>query len=295
MANPITHCLERLNLGDDVKVRQRAEEFQGQLSSMPNKMFDKGPNLKAVICIQLAYESLKNHDWDIKLGAQLAGCTKAAYEAALSKVRQHLNIQPVVTLDMLAVAIGSTTMLKHANILWTEFTAVYLNKLTGAKKINAQKELEQSCWKGAVIYTCAKAYGTHLDKNKLHTLCGCSTAELNKSIKVVKEMCDKSLAKIKNESTTSERTSRKRKEPETVEDEGKKGDPKKDRKGKEKEVQNNSKKKKLPNKPDDINIKAKVKPVSGITSMIMYQDYTKSRVYKDYKKWRTNLIRELSS
>lgn len=64
---------------------------------------------------------------------------------------------------MLAVAIGSTTMLKHANVLWEEFTTIYLNKLTGAKKINAQKELEQSCWKGAVIYNCAKAYGVSLN------------------------------------------------------------------------------------------------------------------------------------
>lgn len=56
MANPIVHCLDRLNLGDNVKIKQRAEQFQGQLSSVPNKIFDKGPNLKAVICIQLAYE-----------------------------------------------------------------------------------------------------------------------------------------------------------------------------------------------------------------------------------------------
>lgn len=56
MANPITHCLERLNLADNVKVKQRAEQFQGQLSRTPNKIFDKGPNLKSVVCIQLAYE-----------------------------------------------------------------------------------------------------------------------------------------------------------------------------------------------------------------------------------------------
>lgn len=56
MANPITHCLDRLNLADNVKVKQRAEEFQGKLTNTPNKIFEKGPNLKPVICIQLAYE-----------------------------------------------------------------------------------------------------------------------------------------------------------------------------------------------------------------------------------------------
>ena len=62
-------------------------------------------------------------------------------------------------MDMLAVALGSTTMLTQANKLWNEFTASYTNKLTGVKKTNAQKELNQSCWKGAIMYTCAKALG----------------------------------------------------------------------------------------------------------------------------------------
>ncbi|KAI8094770.1 hypothetical protein BDF21DRAFT_330680 [Thamnidium elegans] len=162
MANPITHCLERLNLADNVKVKQRAEQFQGQLSGIPSKIFDKGPNLKSVVCIQLAYESLKNYDWDIKLGAQLAGCSLSAYESALSIVRQQLNLQSKVTLDMLAVALGSTTMLTHVNALWQDFTTSYLNKLTGAKKTNGQKELEDSCWKGAVMYICAKAFGVSI-------------------------------------------------------------------------------------------------------------------------------------
>lgn len=75
-------------------------------------------------------------------------------------VRQRLNLQPTVTLDILAVALGSTTMLSHANALWQDFTTNYLGKLSGAaKKMNAQKELEQSCWKGAIMYTCAKAFG----------------------------------------------------------------------------------------------------------------------------------------
>lgn len=63
---------------------------------------------------------------------------------------------------MLAVALGSTTMLSHANSLWDEFTTAYLNKLSGAKKLSAQKELEQSCWKGAIMYTCAKSFGVSI-------------------------------------------------------------------------------------------------------------------------------------
>ncbi|KAI7896602.1 uncharacterized protein EV154DRAFT_411116 [Mucor mucedo] len=164
MANPITHCLDRLNLGDNTKVKQRAEEFLGQLSNIPNKIFDKGPYLKAVICIQLAYESLKNYDWDAKIASQLAGCALSAYEQALSITRKQLNLQTKVTLDMLAVALGSTTMLSQANILWEAFLTKYLGKLSGAKKVNAQAEIEQSCWKGAIMYTCAKAFGVSMTR-----------------------------------------------------------------------------------------------------------------------------------
>lgn len=63
---------------------------------------------------------------------------------------------------MLAVALGSSTMLTQANILWEAFLENYLSKFTGAKKISAQTEIDQSCWKGAIMYTCAKAYGVSI-------------------------------------------------------------------------------------------------------------------------------------
>jgi hypothetical protein len=56
MTDPISHCLERLYLQDDPKIKSRAEQFNGKLSKLPAKMFDKGPNCKNVICIQLAHE-----------------------------------------------------------------------------------------------------------------------------------------------------------------------------------------------------------------------------------------------
>ena len=56
MPDLIAHCLERLNLEEPDKVKGKANQFFGQLNSLPVKLFDKGPNLKAVIAIQLAYE-----------------------------------------------------------------------------------------------------------------------------------------------------------------------------------------------------------------------------------------------
>jgi hypothetical protein len=56
MSDPLSHCLNRLNLQDDTKVKQRAQQLQGQMASLPKKLFDKGPNLNIVVCIQLAYE-----------------------------------------------------------------------------------------------------------------------------------------------------------------------------------------------------------------------------------------------
>ncbi|KAI8088069.1 uncharacterized protein B0P05DRAFT_464975 [Gilbertella persicaria] len=159
MSNLITHCLERLNLEDADKVKARAEQFYGQLSSLPVKLFDKGPNLKAAISIQLAYESLGHHDWSIKLACQLAGCTASAYDTALSNVRKQLNIQPSVTFDSLCVVLGSTTMLNPVRELWESFNTTYLEQFKGIKRANAEKELELPCWKGAVMYCCAKAFG----------------------------------------------------------------------------------------------------------------------------------------
>lgn len=69
-----------------------------------------------------------------------------------------------MTLDILAVALGSTTMLSQANTLWEAFLNNYLAKFTGVKKVNAQEEIEQSCWKGAIMYTCAKAFGVSIMK-----------------------------------------------------------------------------------------------------------------------------------
>ncbi|KAI8888634.1 hypothetical protein K501DRAFT_302765 [Backusella circina FSU 941] len=176
MADPLGHCLERLYLLDDPKIKPRAEQFNGKLSKLPAKVFDRGPNCKIVICIQLAHESLKKQGWDNKLAAQLAGCTAKSYESVLSVVRQSLDIQPTVTFDHLAVALGSSTMLKHIHALWDTFTTKYIDELKGVKKMNARKELELPCWKGAVVFVCAKALGVKKRRYFLfiwrHTLTG---------------------------------------------------------------------------------------------------------------------------
>jgi hypothetical protein len=67
-----------------------------------------------------------------------------------------------VTFEHLAVALGSTTMLKHIHTLWDKFTTKYIDELKGAKKMNAKKELELPCWKGAVVFACAKALGVNI-------------------------------------------------------------------------------------------------------------------------------------
>lgn len=108
------------------------------------------------------YDSLKKEGWNNELAAQLAGCPAKSYELTLSIVRQRLDIQPTVTFEHLAVALGSTTMLKHIHTLWDKFTTKYIDELKGAKKMNAKKELELPCWKGAVVFACAKALGVNI-------------------------------------------------------------------------------------------------------------------------------------
>ncbi|CAO0791288.1 unnamed protein product [Mucor circinelloides] len=203
MSNPITHCLERLNLEDDVKVRQRTEQFHGQLSSVPAKFFDKGPYLKVVICIQLAYESLDNLDWDIELGSRLAGCTTSAYEKALSLCRKQLDIRPTVTFEALTVALGSTTMQTPVKELWDNVVQEYPKRFTGVDKVNATKDLELAAWKGAAVFCCAKAYGETLSKDRLRTLCFCTKSELSKCIKTIEITCLAKLYELKVKSRKS--------------------------------------------------------------------------------------------
>lgn len=127
-----------------------------------------------------------------------------------------------------------------------------------------------------------------MDKGKLHSLCGCSTTELNKSIKVVKATCDKTIIELKNQSTSTARTSRRTKgsiketEEEETKEKGKLGD-------KKKVTQSKKRKASIEEEP----VKPRIKPVSGIVSMINHQDYLKTKRYAEYKKWKSDLIRDI--
>ncbi|KAK4516329.1 uncharacterized protein ATC70_011299 [Mucor velutinosus] len=210
MSNPISHCLARLNLEDDIKVKQRTEEFHGQLSSVPAKFFDSGPNLKIVVCIQLAYESLGNLDWDVGLGSRLAGCSTPAYEKALSLCRKRLDIRPTVTFDALTIALGSSTMLTPVQELWDNFVQEYPKKFTGVDRRNAIQDLEMAAWKGAAVFCCAKAHGDALSKDRLHTLCFCTKPELSQCIKTVERTCLTKLNELKVRSRKSLRNTQTR-------------------------------------------------------------------------------------
>ncbi|KAI8644702.1 hypothetical protein BD408DRAFT_412767 [Parasitella parasitica] len=301
MANPIAHCLERLNLQDDKRIKQKAVEFQGQLSSVPAKLFEKGPNCKVVVCIQLAYESLGNHGWNLELGSQLAGCKASAYEAALSKARQRLNIHPTINFEALTIALGSSTMLNPVKELWAVFDEAYQEQFTGATKLNAKKELEMPCWKGAAIYCCAKAFGEHLNKDKLHELCACTQSDLNKCIKIVEKTCVGKLIELKITTTTSARSKRSRTQSKGDAEKNSDGDTsgkkKKTKKSDQKQASKQSKKSKKrktsagdsePTAP-----KNAAKPVSGIVSMINQQDYTTTKRFKEFDQWRILMIDQL--
>lgn len=159
--NPVVHCLDRLNLGDDPSLRARAESIYGQCAKVPTKIFDMGPNCRPVVAIQLACESMSQHQgWDTKLAAQLAGCTKRQYENTVSTVRKSLNLQPNVSLESLAVAFGCTTMLSKITRVWDDFGKEYLSSIPRAQRTQASHELNDvPAWKGALFFTCAKTLG----------------------------------------------------------------------------------------------------------------------------------------
>ncbi|ORZ09275.1 hypothetical protein BCR42DRAFT_334890 [Absidia repens] len=157
--NPLNHCLERLHLGDNTKLLERAKQYQSQCASkVPVKTF-KGPNSQHVISIQLAYESLGFYDWNSKLAPELAGCSPKAYDTTMSAVRKLLNLQSTITFDTLGVTFGSTTMATHAQDLWSTFVQQHINQLGPAQQVSVKKQLESALWKAAAFYVCAKAVG----------------------------------------------------------------------------------------------------------------------------------------
>lgn len=103
--------------------------------------------------------SLQITDWDIKIAAAIAGCSLSTYESVLSTVRKALDIQPSVSFKTLAVTLGSTGLVSLAQELWTDFVPRYLDVYTGARRQAAEKEVKSPCWKGAVMFSCAKAFG----------------------------------------------------------------------------------------------------------------------------------------
>ncbi|KAI9283220.1 hypothetical protein BY458DRAFT_3653 [Sporodiniella umbellata] len=259
MSSGLRDCLERLHLGDNKRVFSQSERHLAKLNSLAGKALNKGPNCKPVVAIQLACEDLQLYDWNLNLAAQLAGCSVKAYGEVLSAARKQLDIQPAIAMNTLVTALGSTTMLSFAESLWAEFEERYRASLTGEKKNNVDEELRLSCWKGAIVFCCAKAFSDKLSKDSLCRLCSCSQKELNACIKIVESTCSKKLGEMKEDSRTPKR-----------------------KRAKETEVSGET------SRP-----KRKFNPVSGISSMVDQRDYTTTKKYKDYKVWHKTMIEQL--
>ncbi|KAG0185516.1 hypothetical protein DFQ28_009205 [Apophysomyces sp. BC1034] len=294
--NALLHCLERLHFGDDKELKERSEHFYSQCSNLvPAKVFEKGPNCKPVISIQIAYESLGRYGWDNKLAVQLSACRQGAYDSAINVVRKQLNLQPTVTFEALSVAFGCTTMLSHLSI---------------GKRMSAQEDMQLPSWKAAVFYTCAKALGESIDKSKLQTICACNQAEIKKTTKLIENTCPSTIAELKTISTKSTRTGRKRQLRQSqseADDKEKQADDK----GKEEEKGGRARKRATkaglqkntdvdpPSKGraekqargtgEDVPLAKRPPPISGIVSMINKQHYKKTKRYSDYQQWREGI------
>ncbi|CAO3617541.1 unnamed protein product [Cunninghamella blakesleeana] len=318
MAKPLDHCLERLHLNDDIKLRERAEFYQGEcINKVPQKIFDKGPNCQLVVSIQLAYESLGKFGWNNKLAAELAICTPKAYDTTITAVKKHLNLQNNITFETLGVTFGSTTLITHANDLWQFFIQHYLSKLGPAQQVTVKEQLNQSVWKAAAFFICARAFGISIDKGKLQNTCTCNSREFNKCVKLLQSECSTKLDDFKS------MTKLKRKKPINVDNDGEDGEGDEVEEGdhdnkKNKATEIKSKKRKTttavapPSKSSDNNnninnnnnsnnnnnnqvpIHSKKKTViSGIVSMIDGQDYQKSMKYANYQLWEKQIKQRL--
>ncbi|KAI7871630.1 hypothetical protein BDF14DRAFT_1763045 [Spinellus fusiger] len=293
----LMHCLERLHLGDDTELLEKADHFHSQCTThVSSRVFGKGPQIKSVISIHLAYENLGRRTWDSKLAAELSGCKPSVYDSAVVLVRKSLHIVPTVSFESLAVALGCTTMMSQIQELWSTFQQTYLGQLSAAKRISAQEELTQTVWKGATVYVCAKAFGESITKGHLQSMCACSPVELTKSIKTMQEQCKTFIGALKKKSThTLTKPSEKRKRGEDAENDSTcTSASKKTKVPKEKGSTVSLTTKRLEN---DLPVRRleRNKPISGIVSMIPRQDYKHTQRYKEYLEWHQGLVARLSS
>jgi hypothetical protein len=59
--DPIEQSLNRLNLGDNQKLKERAQYYYSQCSKVPPRVFSKGMNARPIISIHLACERYDIH------------------------------------------------------------------------------------------------------------------------------------------------------------------------------------------------------------------------------------------
>ncbi|KAI9288867.1 hypothetical protein BC943DRAFT_315460 [Umbelopsis sp. AD052] len=321
--DPIEQSLNRLNLGDNQKLKERAQYYYSQCSKVPPRVFSKGMNARPIISIHLACESLGISDFDQTIATRLAMCTPPTYANTLNGVRKCLNIQPKVTMKTIGVALGCTSMIPYVEKFFEEFQARYLESLSAAKRIAAGDDLELASWKASAFYICSKALGAKLDKESLSKLCSCTSLDLTRVAKIMDEHCKDLIVQLKKENTRSARPSRKANEDD---DEGQEEESEakkkrhlkrqrtksdlstkenKEEDSKESQVRKKSKLDELPtdnvktkeSRPEKVSIvlEKRKAPVSGIVSMIPGQHYKDTKRYRDYVEWREAKIKAIRS
>jgi hypothetical protein len=78
--DPVLHCLDRLNLGEHAKLRERSQYFYNQCSKVPPKVLSKGINSQPVISIQLACERYQLNKRKALTTHTILTCTHSAWE-----------------------------------------------------------------------------------------------------------------------------------------------------------------------------------------------------------------------
>ncbi|KAI8063744.1 hypothetical protein BC940DRAFT_306763 [Gongronella butleri] len=298
MASPLDHCLDRLHLKDNTRLREKAVHFQAQCqATIPASVFRKGPNSLHVVSIQLAHESLGLHDWDNAVAAELAMCSARDYASIVASVRKQLHVATKVRFETLGVRFGSTALAQQAADLFDAFTEQHVGKLAPASRADARRQFaDEGKWKAAMFYACARANGVALDKAMLQSVCSCDAKEFGRSTKLIQAECKEQLSEIKatkparsrraknagktpskeasaSSSTTSKASSKKAAAPSTS-----KKRPADRKKEKELEM---SKKLRLTR--------------ASIPTMINDQDYRASTRYQDYLNWEKSIRQRMET
>lgn len=257
MSDPLLRdILRKLNytFEETQDVQTRAEAYVNQVERLVTGRNRLGPNVRAVICLQLACKSA-GLLLPYKSAVALSGISEAKYNVALKEISQILKLETKVTTSELVVQFGCSYLHEAVDKVYSEFVA---NCNQTSKTTKTSIDTNSSVAVAACFYATCLHYNVKIDKNKLLLAHITYPQEFKYLVELAQSVCN-TLAPKSHTQNSAEKS---------------------------KEVSQN--KPTLASGPKKIQL---VSPYAGY-SMLPFQHLERTRSYQDYLNWKASILKE---